>query len=266
MPEYICECCDFKTMDKTRYAKHLETLKHKKLINSMDGEDKQLALTNENTVLKEEIKSLKLKLEVYKEVIKELGVKLQTEHSDEETQYYDFDPSKFLEEVDIDVSNELLIEEIAALRTSDDLVTKVTVDNAFEAFFHNERNNLPFLKDYLEMIENPLHLGDLIISKVLDECSFKVTDKYKHKYKLYKDGWLKPSKSAELLEQLIFDVWVNIKCYNKLWLYYYGYDSNLRTMDRSKWVDLDYKIKDINNRIRLDKPKIIKYICEKMLE
>ena len=30
MPEYKCECCDFKTIDKGKYSKHNETIKHLK--------------------------------------------------------------------------------------------------------------------------------------------------------------------------------------------------------------------------------------------
>ena len=30
MPEYKCECCDFKTIDKGKYFKHNETNKHLK--------------------------------------------------------------------------------------------------------------------------------------------------------------------------------------------------------------------------------------------
>ena len=30
MPEYKCECCDFKTIDKGKYLKHNETIKHLK--------------------------------------------------------------------------------------------------------------------------------------------------------------------------------------------------------------------------------------------
>ena len=35
MPEYTCECCDFKTIDKGKYLKHNETIKHLKKWNSM---------------------------------------------------------------------------------------------------------------------------------------------------------------------------------------------------------------------------------------
>jgi len=228
----------------------------------MEGPDIQQSLMNENAMLKEEIKTLKIKLEVYKDVIKMQGLKVS--QSEDEDELYNFDPTKYLESIDVDVADEHLIEEIAALRTSDDLVSTITIDNAFEAFFHNEKNHLPLLKDYLEMIENPMHIGDLIIEKVLNECSFKY-DKCKKTYKLYKDGWLKPSRSAELLEELILNVSVNIKCYNKLWKYYYGYDSRSREMNKSKWADLNYKISEINKLTKFDKSKVIEYICNKML-
>ena len=34
MPEYKCECCDFKTIDKGKYLKHNETIKHLKKMES----------------------------------------------------------------------------------------------------------------------------------------------------------------------------------------------------------------------------------------
>ena len=34
MPEYKCESCDFKTIDKGKYLKHSETIKHLKKIES----------------------------------------------------------------------------------------------------------------------------------------------------------------------------------------------------------------------------------------
>lgn len=259
MPEYICNCCAFQSKDKTLYKKHLETLKHKRLSNTMEGQEQ--ALMNEITILKEEIKTLKLKLEVYKDVIKMQGLKKAESESEDEDELYDFNPKEYLESIDVDVSDENLIEEIAGLRTND---TEVTVDNAFDAFFHNERNHLPLIKDYLKMLEDPMHLGDLIIEKVLDNCSFKITNKYRKSYKLYQGEWLKPVKSAELLEQLIMDVYVNINCYNKLWQYYYGYDSKLRKMDKSKWADLEPKIKENRKIYKLDTQKIVEYILKKM--
>jgi hypothetical protein len=33
MPEYFCECCNFKTTDKTKYKRHTETSKHLELAN-----------------------------------------------------------------------------------------------------------------------------------------------------------------------------------------------------------------------------------------
>ena len=34
MPEYKCECCDFKTIDKGKYLKYNETIKHLKKMES----------------------------------------------------------------------------------------------------------------------------------------------------------------------------------------------------------------------------------------
>jgi hypothetical protein len=34
MPEYKCECCDFKTIDKGKYLKYNGTIKHLKKIES----------------------------------------------------------------------------------------------------------------------------------------------------------------------------------------------------------------------------------------
>lgn len=259
MPEYICECCAFKSRDKTLYKKHLETLKHKKLSNSMEGDDKQLSLINENTILKEENNALKKELQIYKQVIKDLGIQLKSE---EEEELYNWDPSQFLERISIDVLDEALIEEIAGMRTADDLVGEVNIENAFEAFFYNERNNLPLIKDYLKMLEDPMHVGDVVIEKVLNECSFKITKR--NTFSLYKDGWLKPSKSAELLEDLIVDVRAYIGCNNKLWQYYYSYNSKERRMDKSKFVDLEPKIKEYRHITSVQTKKIVEYICEKM--
>jgi hypothetical protein len=34
MPQYKCECCVFKTIDKRKYVKHNETIKHLKKMES----------------------------------------------------------------------------------------------------------------------------------------------------------------------------------------------------------------------------------------
>ena len=265
MPEYICNCCAFKSKDKTLYKKHLETVKHKRLSSSMEGEDNQLALINENTLLKEEIQSLKKELQTYKQVIKDLGLKLKKEESEEEEELYNnWDPTNLREEVDIDIKDVHLIETIAGLRTSDDLVETITIENAFDAFFRNEKNNLPFVKDYLEMLENPNHLGDVIIKHVLDNCSFKVTDKYKGRFKLYKDGWIKHSESYDMLTDLIMHVWVNIKQYNKIFQHYYTYDSKLREINPYRLDQIKPKIRELDSKININSETLIEYICEKM--
>lgn len=264
MPEYICECCAFKSRDKTLYKKHLETLKHKKLSNSMEGEDKQLALINEITILKEENNALKKELQIYKQVIKDLGIQLKKEESENEEELYNWDPSKLIEKVYIDAKDVELIEKLAELRTSDDLVETITIDNAFEAFFHNEKNNLPFLKDYLEMLKNPNHLGNVVIKHVLDNCSFKVTDRYNTKFKIYKDGWIKPSVSYDMLTDLIMNVYVNIKQYNKLLQHYYTYDSKLREINPYRLDQIKPKIRELDSKININADVLIEYICEKM--
>lgn len=61
MPEYICECCSLKTIDKSKYVRHLNTKKHK------DNVSKSEEKTTDIKELQEEVKQLKE--ELYKSAI-----------------------------------------------------------------------------------------------------------------------------------------------------------------------------------------------------
>jgi hypothetical protein len=60
MPEYKCECCDFKTIDKGKYLKHNETIKHLK---KMESYVKLEPVKQEPVIQEPDLKVKVLKLE-----------------------------------------------------------------------------------------------------------------------------------------------------------------------------------------------------------
>jgi hypothetical protein len=56
MPEYTCECCNFKTLIKTKFAEHCETTKHKRNIEN----PVEISLSEQVAVLKNKVVSLEL--------------------------------------------------------------------------------------------------------------------------------------------------------------------------------------------------------------
>ena len=65
MPEYKCECCNFKTPIKCKFESHLETKKHLSNVNIME-EDKDKIIES----LRQENMFLKGKVEAYEMMMK----------------------------------------------------------------------------------------------------------------------------------------------------------------------------------------------------
>ena len=92
MPEYSCECCNFKTIDKTKFKRHMDSSKHKEM--SATPKIDELAelkamvfeLTNTINTLKQPIKQ-PIKIEPIEQPIKNEEKKYMT--VDEEKKYMD---------------------------------------------------------------------------------------------------------------------------------------------------------------------------------
>ena len=65
MPEYKCECCDFNTIDKGKYLKHNETIKHLKKMETYVKQEpvKQKPVIQEPVIQEPDLKVKMLKLE-----------------------------------------------------------------------------------------------------------------------------------------------------------------------------------------------------------
>lgn len=83
MPEYVCQCCDFKTHIKTKYTAHLETNKHLKCIEEKHNEKPvekpvESSKTDEITELRQMIMKMSETIETMKQQIHDLTVRVNT--------------------------------------------------------------------------------------------------------------------------------------------------------------------------------------------
>ena len=270
MTEYNCEWCNFTTPVKSKYSVHLETKKH--LSNTSIMEDEVIkSLKEENISLKEENIFLKGQVEAYKSMMgfftdKDKETKPKTETNTETETSCESFVNEFLKSLELDV-NESLTETIAELRTKDDYDKTITLDNVYECFVFNEKNNLPYIRSFSDIDDTEHTLSDVIIEKVLNHCSIDITDPYKGRIKLYSNGkWLSIRESRDIIMNMITELYIHYKKYLKLLKFYYTYDSKNKCIDNNLCSDIQPLLKNIQRKIndKSDTEEEIKYIINKL--
>lgn len=256
MPEYICKACNFKTPIKCKYTSHLETLKHKNN-NKLMKEDLNEVIQE----LRSEILCLKAKLEVYEMMYKG---KPNTKEA-ETNELVNYNPKVFMDSLEIELT-EQIIESVAELRANDDKVMDVNLENAYHSFMFNENNNLPYIKEFIELQTDPeTAIASMVLEHVLSKCSVDVTEPYKGRFRLYRDKWLSIQDSTDLLNDVIAAVKGHFKSYISLYKYYYAFDSKLRTLDEWSVSAIRPKIKELERKLLyVDPDEIINYILKQL--
>ena len=258
MPEYKCECCNFKTPIKCKFESHLETKKHLSNVNIME-EDKDKIIES----LRQENMFLKGKVEAYEMMMKHFAVKEETTTETNCEPFVD----DFLKSLEIEV-NDTLTESIAELRTIDDNQVDINLNNVYEAFVFNDKNNLPYIKSFSDISGETEHVvGDLIIEKVLKHCSIDITEPYKGRFKLYSNGkWLEVAESRDILFNMMNSLFSHYKKYLKLLKFYYTYDSTCKCIDKDQSLKIQPLLKSILRRLndQADLDEEIKYILNKL--
>lgn len=79
MPEYFCQCCNFKTMDKTKYNRHTETSKHLELANVPTVVQVDIPKTDEIAELKAMILELSKTVIILNQKIDTLTIKVESQ-------------------------------------------------------------------------------------------------------------------------------------------------------------------------------------------
>ena len=259
MPEYICECCNFKTNIKCKLEAHFETKKHLSKLNIMEEDKDEIIqkLREENMYLKGKVEVFEM---MFKEKEKEKPVQPMTKTNCEP--FVD----EFLKSLELEV-NETLIETIAELRTKDDKNEEINLNNVFDMFVFNEKNNLPYIKEFPDIKKSEHVLADIVIEKVLNKCSIEITEQYKGRFKLYSnDKWLEVNESRDMVTNMIIELYGHYKKYMKLLKYYYTYDSKQRCLDNQLSDLISPLLKSIQRSLNdnLDTDEQIKYILNKM--
>jgi hypothetical protein len=257
MPEYICECCNYKTNIKCKLESHLETKKHLSKVNIME-EDKDEIIQK----LREENMYLKGKVEVFEMMFREKEKEKPVQAKTNCEPFVD----EFLKSLELEV-NETLIESIAELRTNDDKNEEINNNNVFDVFVFNEKNNLPYIKEFSDIKKNEHVLADIVIEKVLNKCSIDITEPYKGRFKLYSnDKWLEVAESREIVFNMMNELYIHYKKYLKLLKVYYTYDSTCKCIDEDQCHKIQPLLKSIQRKLNdnLDTEEEIKYILNKV--
>ena len=243
MPDYNCECCNFKTHIKSKYSVHLETKKHLSNVIIMEGDQEEVikSLKEENFFLKGQVEAYKSMMNYF--TVKETKTKTETETSCEPYVI------EFLKSLELDV-NDSLTETVAELRTKDDNDITVTLDNAYECFVFNDNNNLPYIKSFSDIDKTEHVLSDVIIEKVLKNCSIDITEPYKGRFKLYSNGkWLEVAESRDILFNMMNSLFSHYKKYLKLLKSYYTYDSTCKCINEDQCHNIQPLLKSILRRL-----------------
>lgn len=250
MPEYVCDCCNFKTNIKSKLENHNETNKHLLNISLLEQSNNIHKETDEIIQeLKIKIATLEGQIQVYKllfpnksEVVSQPIEKEDEDEKEDETDKVlegneiscDEVIENFINSLELDITDELK-ECIAELREKDDNLYDINVDNVYETFVNNPTPcHLPYIEEFSNM--NREHIYSKIIMKnVLSVCSIDITEKYKGRFKLFSQGkWLDVEESREKIIQLFPPINAHFKKYIKLLTYYFCYDSKRKCFDEFK--------------------------------
>jgi len=268
MPEYKCECCDFKTIDKGKYLKHNETNKHLKKMESfvkvcetpLQAKVDMLEQTIQLLIKRIEVLENKQdvsqvveqviepvvskKIEPITEPVKEpaeepveepLDIDMVINHIQEQS-YFNFDDYKtFVNDIEL---------------TDMESYVKDKLDEITQQKIANGEVVYPLLKDTYDSNSEKAIFNK--ICNLIPKESIKVNDISRTKFSLFCGEWLNSVQSTEKLELLI----------NELQLYI-GNLHNIYTSCKDMYrIDADVYVK-LNEKVYQGdevKSKILKLI------
>ena len=277
MTDYFCECCSFKTNIKTHYERHIKTKKHLMIIESTNENgsvNDSIDSTNKDLIIEElqkEIMYLKGKIDAYELVMNKINLVAEPvakpvaepvaepvakpvaeEDTEEDAVIINYEaPLQDIQtQFELNEEDELVMESIAMMREEDDQTGyEINADNVFDCFFHNSKNNLPYLSEFLNIID-----GDtMVISNLLLEHfkpTIKVTEVYKKRFFLYSNGnKLSVDESDTILQKAFESITSHLKSYRDFMKMYYCWDTKSKSFNYDKASDIKPIISELTKKI-----------------
>ena len=287
MPQYLCECCMFETNIKSKLQNHLNTKRHLKicqLVNENGTDNESIDSSNKDLIIEElqkEIMFLKGKVEAYELVLNKINLVAEPVAkpvakpvaepiaepvakpvakpvtkpvAEEDAVIINCDDviNAFKDSFSLDTQDELVMESIAMMREEDDQNgVEINEDNVYDCFFHNLKNNLPHLSDFLDIMDGNSHkFSDMLLSDVLPHITIKVTEIYKKRFFIYKDGKkLSVEDSTESLADVFYFLSAYFKSYVRLMSIYFCWDSKLKEFDWNRKSSIQSLVCEKNRKI-----------------
>ena len=254
MPEYKCECCDFKTIDKGKYLKHNETNKHLKKMESfvkvcetpLQAKVDMLEQTIQLLIKRIEVLQNKQdisqvveqaiepvvskKIEPIKEPVEELvkepveeplDIDMVINHIQEQT-YFNFDDYKtFVNDIEL---------------TDMESYVKDKLDEITQQKIANGEVVYPLLKDTYDSNSEKAIFNK--ICNLIPKESIKVNDISRTKFSLFCGEWLNSVKSTEKIELLIDELQLYIGNLHNI----YSSCKDMYCIDADVYVKLNEKV------------------------
>jgi hypothetical protein len=264
MPEYKCECCDFKTMDKGKFFRHNETNKHLKkmeLFVKQDPEPESPQIEkNEEIDFKKKIVNLENTIEL---LIKRIEVLEKNQVVKEDTTRV---ADLVIEQVDInEIINHIEYETHIDLEPYtkhtncgdtiqwDDYV-KEQIDEDTRIEIKNHKVPFKLLKDTYEESSEKAIFKKLCV--LIPKDTIKVNDLSRGKYSIYCQGkWLNSVEATEILEKMINLLQKNISNLHSI---YISCEELYREIDCDNFLKMNERVHEGN--------AIKKSIIKNMLE
>jgi hypothetical protein len=279
MNHYFCECCSFSTKIKTHYERHIKTKKHLMIIessnengsvnDSIESNDKDLVIEE----LQKEIMYLRGKIEAYELVLNKINLvakpvtepvakpvvepvakpvvePVDDQEADDKIINCEVPLREIQTQFELNEDDELFKESIAMMREEDDQTGfEINADNVYDCFFHNSKNNLPYLSEFLNIID-----GDtMVISNLLLEHfkpTIKVTEVYKKRFFLYSNGnKLSVDESDTILQKAFESIYSHLRSYIDFMKTYYCWDTKSKSFNHDKVSDIKPIIRELKKKI-----------------
>ena len=226
MSEHNCKLCKFKSTTKAKLAIHKKTTKHLSNVNTMvNTMDADLPAVNA------ELRTRNIALQAQVDILmKCLQIKPPVE---EPTDLINFDSIyiPFIESLGectkATFESDEFKEEMAELRTHHDQAGEITDDNCIEMFVRE--SNIPHIEMITTYGDNHA-FGQFVIDHVLSKCSYKISDAYKGRIRLYNGDWLTVEDSIDKIGEIFFNMKMYLTKYLKGLSYYRLYDSKTREL------------------------------------
>ena len=250
MPEYKCECCDFKTIDKGKYLKHNETNKHLKKMESfvkvceipLQAKVDMLEQTIQLLIKRIEVLENKQdvsqvveqviepvvskKIEPITEPVEEpveepLDIDMVINHIQEQS-YFNFDDYKtFVNDIEL---------------TDMESYVKDKLDEITQQKIANGEVVYPLLKDTYDSNSEKAIFNK--ICNLIPKESIKVNDISRSKFSLFCGEWLNSVQSTEKLELLINELQLYIGNLHNI----YSSCKDMYCIDADLYVKLNEKV------------------------